>query len=44
MTQLTGHSKEEFGSLLKTEGKYVLLYAYTGEVTPQAEAYVSALN
>jgi hypothetical protein len=31
-------SKEEFGGALKTEGKYVLLYAYTGEVTEAAEA------
>ena len=26
---------------LQTKEKYVLIYAYTGEVSPQAEEYVS---
>ena len=36
-------SKENFQEALQTKEKYVLIYAYTGEVPPQAEEYVSVI-
>ena len=30
-------SKEDFENAIKTEGKYVFIYAYEGEVSPEAE-------
>jgi hypothetical protein len=30
-------SKERFQEAVQTKDKYVLIYAYTGEVSPQAE-------
>lgn len=32
------NSKADFDAALATQGKYVLIYAYSGEVAPQAEA------
>jgi thioredoxin 1 len=34
-TELT--SKDDFESAIKTEGKYVIIYIYEGEMPPQAE-------
>ena len=30
-------SKEDFENAIKTEGKYVFIYAYENEVSPQAD-------
>jgi thioredoxin 1 len=32
------NSKADFDAALATQGKYVLIYAYSSEVSPQAEA------
>jgi len=32
------NSKADFDAALETKDKYVLIYAYSGEVAPQAEA------
>ena len=32
-------SKADFDKALETKDKYVLIYAYTGEMNPNAEAY-----
>ena len=33
-------SKQEFDDAIATQGKYVFIYAYEGEVSPQAEESV----
>ncbi|OQO03550.1 hypothetical protein B0A48_10214 [Cryoendolithus antarcticus] len=38
-TELT--SKADFDKALETTDKYVLVYAYEGEVSPQAESYAT---
>jgi hypothetical protein len=35
-------NKDSFVEALQTKEKYVLIYAHTGEVPPQAEEYVSS--